>query len=131
MAGLRRSARRWHHRRVAWKMTVRSGPRVTHETYGNLDAALAALEAKADELAGNASGEALDVKVRRFAPADQVSARIELAGPERLLPSVRGGVDIRGDASVQAYLGRVRREALKPRRGESPYAALRRALSQV
>jgi hypothetical protein len=115
---------------VAWKLTVRSGPRVTHESYGDLDAALDALEAKADELAGSASGRSLDVKVRQFEPADQVSARIELAGPERLLPSVRGGVDVRGDASVQAYLGRVRREAVKPRRGESPVAALRRALSQ-
>ena len=57
-----------------------------------------------------------------------VVARIELAGPERLLPSARGGVDVRGDGSTEAYVGGIRREVVKQRKGETAYKALRRVL---
>jgi len=58
-----------------------------------------------------------------------VLARIELAGPEKRLASTRAGIDVRGDGSTEAYLGRIRRQALD-REGEAggAVAALRRAL---
>ena len=43
------------------------------------------------------------------------------------MPSVRAGLDVRGDGSTEAYLGRVKREAIKQVRGEDAYKALRRA----
>jgi hypothetical protein len=113
---------------VPWKLTVRSGAKVQRSSFERLDPALEALENRARELAGAAPREPFDAKIRRFEPAQQVFARLELAGPERFIPSVRGGVDVRGDGSVEAYRGRVRRELIEQRKGESTYAALRRAL---
>jgi hypothetical protein len=115
--------------RARWKLTVRSGPRVERATFTALPDALARLEERARELAGEAPGRVLDTKIKRFEPEQQVVARLELAGPERLVASVRAGLDVRGDGSVEAYRGRVHREQISPARGETPYAALRRALA--
>ena len=115
---------------MPWKLTVRTGPRVEHRRFGELDAALEALEARGRELARDAGRGSVDLKVRRFEPVQQVSARVELAGPQRLLPTVHAGVDIRGDGSSEAYTGRVRRQVVDQREGESAYGALRRALSK-
>ena len=53
-----------------------------------------------------------------------MAARGEVAGPGRL----RGGVDLRGDGSAEAFTGRLRRRLVEQREGETPYDALRRAL---
>ena len=92
--------------------------------------ALDALESRGRELAEAAPGDAVNVKYKRFEPQQRVVARLELAGPERLVPSVRLGIDVRGDGSVEAFRGRVRREVITEQRGEGPYAALRRVLEQ-
>ena len=92
--------------------------------------ALDALEARARELARDAPRHAVDVKFKRFDPIAQVAARLELAGPERLVPSVRAGLDVRGDGSTEAYLGRITREVVQQRNGETAYTALRRALGE-
>jgi hypothetical protein len=115
---------------MPWKLTVRAGPKVERRRFPELESALDALESRGRELAKNAPRGPVDAKLKRFEPIQQVAARIELAGPERVLPSVRGGVDVRGDGSTEAYLGRVRREVVKQERGETAYAALRRALSK-
>jgi hypothetical protein len=61
---------------------------------------------------------------REFTPAQQVAARAEVTGPKRL----RAGIDVRGDGSAEAWIGRLSRRLVEPERGEDAHAALRRAL---
>jgi hypothetical protein len=113
---------------VPWRLTVRSGPRVARTRFDTLDEALKALRANGRELAQAAPRRTVDTKIKRFAPVQQVVARLELAGPQRLSPSVQAGLDVRGDGSTEPFLGRIRRRVIEPRRGEDSYAALGRAV---
>ena len=116
---------------MGWKVTIRTGPRVERERFDVLDAALDAVEARGRELAQTTTPGVVDVRIKRFDPVQQVVARIELAGPQRLIPSVRAGVDVRGDGSTEAYVGRVQREVVQQRKGETAFTALRRAVSNA
>lgn len=113
---------------MPWKLTIRAGPKVERRRFEDLDAAIAALEARGTELTKQPL-DPVDAKFKRFEPVQLVAARLELAGPQRLLASKRGGVDIRGDGSVEPYEGRVQRTVVEQRKGESAYQALRRVLA--
>lgn len=113
---------------MPWTVTVRRGGRVERDRLPELAAALELVEARTEELVSTAPRRPVDARFRRFAPGEQVFARIELAGPERLLSRLRAGVDIRGDGSCQPYVGRLRRTVLERRGSESAAATLRRAL---
>ena len=116
---------------MSWRLTVRAEHRVERTQFAALDEALDALTARGRELASTAGPPSVDVKVRRFEPVQQVVARLELAGPERLVPSVRVGVDVRGDGSTEAFRGQIRRTLLDQSSGEDAFGALRRALADV
>jgi hypothetical protein len=81
-------------------------------------------------LAGATAQRPADTKLRRYGPEQQVVARIELSGPQRLLATVHAGVDVRGDGTTAPYLGRVRRQEVDHGENEDAVAALRRALGR-
>jgi hypothetical protein len=113
---------------AAYRLTVRNGPRVERERFDEPEAALAAVESRGRELERDAHARPVGGRaMRRIEPAQQVVARLELAGPGRL----RAGVDVRGDGSSEAWTGRVRRRVVEQLRGESPYDALRRVLKRA
>jgi hypothetical protein len=116
---------------VAWRLTVRADGRVEHARYDGLDQLLDALEARGRELVAAASAGAVDIKVKRFEPAERVTARLELAGPERWFPSVRAGVDVHGDGSAEPFRGGIRRLELEQRPREDAFTTLRRSLADV
>ncbi len=107
---------------LGYRVVIRLKGRVERERFGSLEEALDAIEARGSELQRSTRSTRVDTKVLgRYEPAQQVSARLELAG--------RGGIDVRGDGSASAYTGRVRRNAVAQRGAESAYESLRRALS--
>jgi hypothetical protein len=113
---------------AGWTLKVRVGSRVERSRYSALDAALDALEDRIDELARTTRRDDVQFFRRTIEAARQVAVRAEVAGPGRIVPSVRGGVDLRGDGSTEAFTGHARRELVAPGPGETPVAALRRVL---
>ena len=103
---------------------ARVGPKVERRRFDTLPEALDLIEQRGREVAGATRGRAIDLKVRRFEPVQQVAARLEVSGPKRLW----GGVDVRGDGSTESYVGRLRRREVEQREDESAYDALRRVL---
>jgi hypothetical protein len=109
---------------MAYRVTVRTPGKVERLSAGDLPAALDLAEARARAAAATAPRRTIDVRVRRFEPVQQVAARVEVRGH-----GARAGLDVRGDGSVEAWTGRLRRALVEPRPGEDAYAALRRAVS--
>jgi hypothetical protein len=108
-----------------YTLTVRRRGATDRERFDSLEAALAALENRLDGLVRPLRRSEERGLSRSYAPVQQVAARGEIAGPGGL----RGGVDVRGDGSAEAYTGRLRRRLVERRSGETAYDALRRALS--
>lgn len=112
---------------MPYTVTIRVGPKVEHERVDELGAAIDVLERRLTTL-GPAGRRTTRTFVRTYEPAAQVAARGEIAGPGRSSTRVRAGADVRGDGSIEVYRGRLRREPIEQRRGESAFDALRRNL---
>ena len=96
--------------------------RERHETD---DEAFTALAAALRPLAAKTHRDSERVFRREIKPVQQVVARAGLAGPR----GARGGIDVRGDGSTEAWTGRSwRRRLVEQRAGEDAFAALRRVL---
>ena len=108
-----------------YRLIVRHGPRVRRARFDALPDALSAIEEQGRALEENADADVVRLPlVREFDPVQQVIGRLELRGR-----GTRAGVDVRGDGSSEAWTGRLGRRLVEQRDGESPYQALRRALS--
>ncbi len=68
--------------------------------------------------------------LRDFAPADQVHARLQLAG-KGLLRKPVAGIDVRGDGTFMPYRGAIRREELDPVNHETPFDLVRETLERA
>jgi hypothetical protein len=108
---------------VPWRLTLRVGPKVRRDEFASLDEAIDGLRA---QLSAAPRRDTVDLRVRTFEPIQQVSARGELAGPRR----ARGGVDVRGDGSAEAFTGKLRRRVVEQEPGEDAFSALRRVLAE-
>ena len=87
-----------------------------------------ALQTRVKDLADEVARDPAKTQLKRYTPDEQVTARVELAGPERRLSRMHAGIDIHGDGATEAYLGRVRRTRIERAEGDDTLAALRRAL---
>jgi hypothetical protein len=108
-----------------WTLTVRAGPKVEHSQHATLAAATDALASALAGLEPSSARDEVRFLARRIEPAQQVVARLELAGPD----GEHGGVDLRGDGSEEAFSGRWRRRIIERRKRESATEALTRTLA--
>ncbi|HEY5052808.1 MAG TPA: hypothetical protein VII45_05305 [Solirubrobacterales bacterium] len=66
--------------------------------------------------------------LRDYQARDQVHARLQLTG-KGLLHKPIAGVDVRGDGSLVAYSGGLRRQELEPQGRDTPFDAVRQTLA--
>ena len=107
----------------AWRLTVRDGPRVKRSRH--LSAAAAVAAAREALEAVPVTRRPARAFTREIAPIAQVPGRAQLRTPS----GARVGVDRRGDGSVEAWRGVLRRTVIVPESGEDAWAALLRIAS--
>ena len=110
-------------RALSYKVDVRDGSNVVKARFETLDEALGELEAALSAIAARTDVAPTKVFHRELAPVQQVAARGSISGA-----GVRGGVDVRGDGSMEAWTGRWVRALVERRGRESAFRALKRAL---
>jgi hypothetical protein len=111
---------------ASWKLTVRHGSDVEHESFDGLEEAVAALRERA--LAIRAEGPARPISsLRDFGPEQQVHARLQISG-KGLLRKPVAGIDVRGDGTFLPFRGGVTREELDPSNHETPFDLVRETL---
>lgn len=109
-----------------WKLTVRHGSDVDHESFDALADAVASMRARA--LAIRAEGPVNRVQsLRDFEPRDQVQARLQLSSGG-LFKKSTAGVDVRGDGTFVPFRGGVVREELDPTNHDTPFDLVRETL---
>ncbi|HWH10484.1 MAG TPA: hypothetical protein VG165_05105 [Solirubrobacteraceae bacterium] len=111
---------------ASWTLKVRDGSRIERSSFADLDKALRALERRLVELEPTAHQEDVHLLKRRIDASRLVSVRLEVSGPGRIAPAFRGGIDLRGDGSTEAFTGRSRRTLIEQGKRESATQALRR-----
>ncbi|HET8861924.1 MAG TPA: hypothetical protein VFM94_01590 [Solirubrobacterales bacterium] len=111
---------------MSWKLTVRHGSDVSHQSFEELGDAVAAMRERA--MAIRAEGPVTGVSaLRDFGPEQQVHARLQLSG-KGLLRRPVAGIDVRGDGTFMPYRGRITREELDPTDHDTPFDAVRETL---
>jgi hypothetical protein len=110
-----------------YTLTVRRRGATERTRFSSLTEALEALEAHLDGARGMERRGRERALAREYEPVQLVAVRAEVAGPL----GVRGGVDVRGDGSSEAFTGRFRRRIVEQRPGESASSALRRVLHEA
>jgi hypothetical protein len=111
-----------------WTLRLRQGSQVTKRRFDSLEAALDGLQDAVDT-ANPGRRDTARALFRDIEPVKQIALRAEIAGPQRFFAKVNGGLDVRGDGSPEPFTGRMNREVVDVRSGESAVAALRRALT--
>jgi hypothetical protein len=113
---------------AAWKLTIRHGSDVSHESFGDLGEAVEAMRERAMDI--RAEGPMKGVSsLRDFGPEAQVHARLQLSGKGWLRKPV-AGIDVRGDGTFMPYRGGVRREELDPSKHGTPFDLVRETLER-
>ena len=99
---------------------------MTREKFEQLDDAIAAMERHAKDIRSAGPLEAKKV-FREYEPDIQVAGRVEISTGGFLRSGREAGIDVKGDGTLVAYAGGMRRAELDPGH-DGPFEAVRRAL---
>lgn len=106
---------------------MRHGPRVERRRFDAIDDAIAAMRAEAEAI--RAEGNLAPAQgFREYEPSERVHARLQLA-TGGWLRGEEAGIDVMGNGQLVPYAGSIRRHPLAPADGETPFEAIRDALS--
>jgi hypothetical protein len=109
-----------------WKLTIRYGSDVTRQGFDDLDSAIAAAEAKTEEILDD--GPLQKVKAfKDYEPDQLVKARIEISGKGLISPPT-AGLDIQGDGGMLGFSGGVTRKPIEAGSRKEIFAGIRQAL---
>ncbi|HVD86219.1 MAG TPA: hypothetical protein VNB59_02320 [Solirubrobacterales bacterium] len=111
---------------LPWKLTVRQGSDVSHQSFDDLAEAVAVMRERALAIRSEGPVEAVR-SLRDFEPGQQVQARLQLSG-RGLLRKPVAGVDVRGDGTFVPFRGGVVREELDPTNHDTPFDVVRETL---
>ncbi|CAN5498909.1 hypothetical protein BH10ACT11_BH10ACT11_06310 [soil metagenome] len=111
---------------MAYKLTVRHGPKVVRESFDDLSGAIAAMNAHAEAIRGEGSLEEVSV-LRTLEPKEMVAGRIEISTGSLFRRGRDAGLDVMGDGHYVPYAGGVGRREL-PVDGDESFAAIEEEL---
>ena len=110
-----------------WRLVVRHGSRVRHETFDDLDDAVTAMKRQTQLI--RQEGPLGEISaIGDYEPGQRVHARLELS-IGGLFRGREAGMDLMGDGALVPYVGVVRKRRLEPAPNQSPFDALRAALT--
>ncbi len=112
-----------------WKLSVRHGSEVAHESFDDLDEAVATMRRRALDIRAEGPLPAASM-LRDYQARDLIHARLQLSSG-RLLSKRIAGVDVRGDGTFVPFSGGVKRRELDPTDHDTPFDAVRKTLAEA
>lgn len=109
-------------------LKLREGPTVARERFESAQQLFARVEDLSEEMAERAGRTPVKSIFRDYEAIELVHGRIEVSISEGPLKRRRGGIDVRRDGSIEAFVGRANRSVVEPTPGETIPQALRREL---
>lgn len=109
-------------------LKVREGSKVTRSHCATVDELFDEVERLTEEMADRAPGGAVNSMFRNYEAIELVHGRIEVSIATGRFKHRRGGIDVRRDGSIEAFVGRTSRTVVEPTPGETIPHSLRREL---
>jgi hypothetical protein len=110
-----------------WRLVIRHGSEVKHERFDDLDDAVTAMKRQTQLI--RKEGPLGEISaIRDYEPAQRVHARLGISAGG-LLRRRQAGMDLMGDGTLVPYVGVVRKRRLDPEGDQSPFDAVRAALT--
>lgn len=111
-----------------YTLKVREGSSVKRSRHETADELFDAVSRLSEELSDRADRQPVKSMFRDYEAIELVHGRVEVSIATGRFKHRRGGIDVRRDGSIEAFVGRTNRTVVEPTPGETVPQALRREL---